>query len=108
MDGTTVQFNCTVGFSGMDTREIDFFVNNTATNDPTIIQAGFNQSDSFETLNVTTLKLSLTATALSQYNNTEVYCRGLYTDAYGNIFGPVSSEVAVLLVKGMFIITHSS
>ena len=32
VDGATVQFSCVVQFSSVGTREVDFFVNNTATN----------------------------------------------------------------------------
>ena len=73
MDGTTVQFSCVVV-----AEEIAYFVNNSATNEQNIIDAGFTESG-VEFLNATTLRLNLTATALSQYNNTEVYCRGLNT-----------------------------
>ena len=39
LDGTTVQFTCVVGFSGVaGTMEVDFFVNNTATNQPNIAE----------------------------------------------------------------------
>ena len=86
--------------------EVEFFVNDTDTNAQTIIQAGFNES-TVEDPNATTQRLNLIATALSQYNNTKVYCRALFTDADKNIFGPVYSAVAVLIVKeGMFIILY--
>ena len=89
----------------MGTIELEFFVNNTDTNAETIIQAGFKEG-TVENLNPTTRRLNLTAIALSQYDNTKVYCRALYTDADGNLFAPVYSEHAVLIVKGMFIILH--
>ena len=58
VDGTTVQFSCVVEFSGVaGTMEIDFFVNDTATNQPNI-EAGFTES-MVEFLNVTTLSLNL-------------------------------------------------
>ena len=66
VDGTTVHFSCVVQFSSADTREVDFFVNNTATNDPNIVEA----ESSVDILNATTCRLNLTATVLSQYNNT--------------------------------------
>lgn len=93
-EGATVQFSCIVEFSGEGTREVKFFVNDVDTNAAT----GFNQSTA-KNLNPTTLGLNLTAIALSQYNNTKVYCRALYTDANRHIFGPVFSEDAVLIVK---------
>ena len=104
VDGKTVQFSCVVQFSSAGTMEVDFFVNNTATNAPNIVESGFTES-SVDILNATTRRLNITATASSQYNNTKVKCRGL------NIVGlttfPAYSEVAVLLVQGKFIITYS-
>ena len=98
MVGTIVQFSCTV-----IAEEIDIFVNDTATNEQNIIQAGFIESQ--DILNATTRRLNVTATALSQYNNTEVYCRGLNT--LDMMTFPALSEVAVLLVQGKLIITYS-
>ena len=71
MDGTTVQFSCVVV-----AEKVDYFVNETATNQPNIIKAGFIESP-VDILNATTL--SLTATVLSKYHNTEVQRRGLNT-----------------------------
>ena len=99
MDGTTVQFSCVVV-----AEEIDYFVNNTPTNQPNIVDAGFKES-TVDNLNDTTRRLNLTATALSQYNNTEVLCRGLNT--VGIMTFPTFSEVAVLLVQGKLITTYS-
>ena len=96
MDGTIVQFSCVVV-----AEEINYFINDTATNDPNIAEAGFIESK-VDILNITTLRLNLTATASSQYNNTKVYCRG---------FNPVhlslkESEVAVLLIQGKLLLLH--
>ena len=101
MDGTTVQFSCVVEFSDVaGTREVDFFVNNTATNDPNI-EAGFTES-TVEFLNATTQRLNITTTASSQYNNnTTILCRGLKSVGLDTF--PALSEEAVLLVQGMFI-----
>ena len=99
MDGTTVQFSCVAV-----AEEINYFVNNTATNQQNIIDAGFTESG-VDILNDTTRRLNLTATALSQYNNTEVLCRGLNT--VGLMTFPTFSEVAVLLVQGKLITTYS-
>ena len=92
MDGTTVQFSCVVV-----AEEINYFVNNTPTNEQNIIDAGFKEStvDNLDD----TRSLNLTTTALSQYNNTEVYCRGLNTMMS---FGQIVSETAILLVQGKF------
>ena len=99
MDGTTVQFSCVVV-----AEEIDYFVNNTPTNIQNIVDAGFKES-TVDNLNDTTRRLNLTATALSQYNNTEVFCRGLNT--VGLMTFPAFSQVAVLLVQGKLITTYS-
>ena len=93
MDGTAVQFSCTVV-----AEEIDYIVNGTRTNQPNIIDAGFIESE-VDVLNATTRRLNLTTTALSQYNNTEVYCRGLNTMMS---FGQSVSETAILLIQGKF------
>ena len=102
MDGTTVQFSCVVGFSGVaGTMEVDFFVNNTATNQHNI-EAGFTES-MVEFLNATTQRLNLTTTASSQYNNnTKVLCRGLKSVGLDTF--PAFSEEAVLLVQGMHLL----
>ena len=101
VDGTTVQFSCVIGFSGVaGTMEVDFFVNNTATNQPNI-EAGFTES-TVEFLNATTLRLNLTTTASSQYNNTKVQCRGLKSVGLDTF--PAFSKEAVLLVQGMHLL----
>ena len=81
--------------------EVDFLVNQTATNKQNIVDAGFKES-TVDNLNDTTRRLNLTATALSQYNNTEVLCRGINT--VGLMTFAVFSEVAVLLVQGEFVV----
>ena len=96
MDGTTVHFSCTV-----IAEEIDLFVNDTATNEQTIQ----GLMESVDILNATTRRLNLTTTALSQYNNTQVYCRGMNT--VGKMTFRALSKVATLLVQGKFIITYS-
>ena len=99
MDGTKVQFSCVIV-----AEEIDYFVNNTPANIQNIVDAGFKES-TVDNLNDTTRRLNLTATAMSQYNNTEVLCRGLNT--VGIMTFPAFSEVAVLLVQGKLITTYS-
>ena len=69
LDGTTVQFSCVVGFCGVvGTMEVEFFVNNTATNQPNIAK-DFTESTRYSDATTLTLTLNLTTTALSQYNN---------------------------------------
>ena len=99
MDGTTVQFSCVVV-----AEELDYFVNGTRANQQNIVDAGFIESG-VESLNDTTLRLNLTATALSQYNNTRVQCRGQNTVDMMTLTS--FSEVAVLLVQGKLINTYS-
>ena len=53
--------------------EIIFFVNGTTASESIIEDKGFTELDPDE-VNDTTLRRSLTATALTQYNNTEIQC----------------------------------
>ena len=101
--GETVQFNCVVGFSGEGTVDIKFSVNNISISDLTI-RADFNESELFGFPNSAKRSLTLTANALLQYNNAEVLCIGL-NYVGGELFSAFS-EVAILLVKGMFIVLH--
>ena len=48
--------------------EVEFFVNNTATNQPNIAK-DFTESTRYSDATTLTLTLNLTTTALSQYNN---------------------------------------
>ena len=103
MAGETVRFNCVVWFSGEGTVDIIFLVNNISTSDPTI-KADFTKSELFKFPNSATRSLTLTTNALLQYNNAEVLCIGL-NYVGGELFA-ARSEVAILLVKGMFIVLH--
>ena len=97
IEGNRVQFSCIVV-----AKEIDFFINNSATNDPHIVQAGFIESGvDVLNINATKRRLNLTATALFEYNTTTVYCRGLNT--VGDLTVPAYSEVATLFIQGEFI-----
>ena len=99
VEGTTIQYICVVVAD-----EIDYFVNGTRTNQQNIVDAGFIESE-VNKLNDMTLRLNLTATALSQYNNTEVQCRGL--NSVGMMTLTTFSEVAVLLVQCKLITVHT-
>ena len=97
IEGSRVKFTCIVV-----AKEIDFYINNSATHDPHIVQAGFIESFvDVLNINATKRRLNLTATALIQYNTTEVYCRGLNT--VGEMTIPAYSEVATLFIQGEFI-----
>ena len=66
-----VEFSCVA-----IANEIIFFVNETSASDSIIVDKGFVQLLADE-VNSTTLRRSLTATALTQYNNTVVFCIAL-------------------------------
>ena len=66
-----VEFSCVA-----IANEIIFFVNETSASDSIILDKGFVQLLADE-VNSTTLRRSQTATALTQYNNTVVFCIAL-------------------------------
>ena len=78
--------------------EIIFFVNGTSASDSIIEDKGFTQL-SADRVNDTTLRRSLTATALTQYNNTEVYCLALIVVSLTET-PSIGSDVAILRVQG--------
>ena len=72
--------------------EIFFFVNGTSAS---VANKGFTQLLA-DDVNDTTLRRSLTATALTQYDNTEVYCVALIFVSQTVI----QSDVTILRVQG--------
>ena len=78
--------------------EIIFFVNETSAFDSIIVNKGFVQRLADE-VNDTTLRRSLTVTALTQCNNTEVYCLALIFVSPTEIKS-IPSDVAILRVQG--------
>ena len=76
--------------------EIIFFVNETSAS--IIANKGFTQLLADE-VNDTTLRRNLTATALTQYDNTEVYCVALIFFSPTKI-NSIPSDVAILRVQG--------
>ena len=87
--GTEVEFSCVV----VDSDLLSFFVNGTAAsnqNDKGFIQIGT------EDIDATTTRRNLTATALTQYNNTEIQCAAF---DIGNAKQQLS-DIGILLVQG--------
>ena len=78
--------------------EIIFFVNETSASDSIITNKGFNQLPVDE-VNDTTLQRSLTANALTQYDNTEVFCVALIFVSPTEI-NSIPSDVVILRVQG--------
>ena len=95
VDGSEVEFNCIA----VEANLIVFFVNDTSASEISVQNKGFIQQ-LIEDLNATTRRRSLTAKALTKYNNTEVYCRAwkFVDDKTFTAF----SETANLLVQGKF------
>ena len=85
VDGTTVEFTCTA----RDALVIVYFVNKTAAS----VFQDFKE-DMEEQLEGTVRRRNLTITVSPQYNNTEIYCRGIGEDSN------VNSETANLTVQG--------
>ena len=75
-------------------------MNGTSAGEQSVIDKGFIQLW-IENIDDTTQRTNLTATALTQYNNTEIQCRAI-------VIGSVSSDYATLLVQGKAIINKLS
>ena len=88
-----VEFSCVA-----IANEILFFINETSASDAIIVDKGFVQLLA-DDVNDTTLRRSLTATALTQYDNTEVYCLALIVVSPTEIKS-IPSDVAILRVQG--------
>ena len=88
-----VEFSCVA-----IANEILFLVNETSASDSIIENKGFVQLSADE-VNDTTLRRSLTATGLTQYDNTEVYCIALIFVSLTEI-NSIPSDVAILRVQG--------
>ena len=78
--------------------EIIFIVNETSASDSIIVNKGFVQLLA-DDVNDTTLRRSLTATALTQYDNTEVLCLALIVVSPTEI-NSIPSDIAILRVQG--------
>ena len=88
-----MEFNCVA----VEASLIVFFVNGTSASDQIVVNKGFMQQLT-EDLNDTTIRRTLTATAMTKYNNTEVYC--IAWNFVGIELFTVVSETAILLVQG--------
>ena len=90
LDGTKVEFTCTV--ENVDT--VTYRVNGTTASSQTVDSKGFNQLHS-EVLGNHITRRNLTVTVSSLYNNTEIFCR-----AVGSSMN-TDSEIAILIVQGI-------
>ena len=88
-----VEFSCVA-----IANEIIFFINETSASDSIVTNKGFIQLPG-DDVNDTTLRRNLTATALTQYNNTEIQCVALIVVSATEIKSIVS-DVAILKVQG--------
>ena len=97
VNGTEVEFSCIV----ITNNSILFLymVNNTYANEQRIIDKGFIEHG-ITNVNPTTKMRNLTATALMQYNNTELKCVAFVIGKPLRVF----SEIGLLLVKGKFVV----
>ena len=93
--GTEVEFTCVV----VDSDLLSFIVNGTAAGKQSVINEGFIQLG-IEDINPTTRRRNLTATALTQYNNTEIQCLAI---EFGNPEHPIS-DTGILLVQGKLLL----
>ena len=93
IDGDTVIFHCVVR-----AEKLNWLVNKTIADEQTIIDKGFIEGG-INDINETTRERTLTVTALTQYNNTNIICRAVIVV---NIFDfqVVASDPAILLVQG--------
>ena len=86
-----MEFSCVA----RDSNSIHYIVNGTTADNQSIIDKGFIQLGT-EDIDSTTRRRSLTATALTQYNNTEIQCVAI---EFGNPEQPIS-HIGILLVQG--------
>ena len=91
-----MEFSCVA----KDSDSINYIVNGTHADDQSIIDKGFIQLGS-ENIDPTTRRRNLTATALTQYNNTEIQCAAF---DIGNA-KQLISDIGILLVQGK-LLTH--
>ena len=77
---------------------MDWLVNKTNADEQTVVDKGFIQGAVID-INETTRERILTATALTQYNNTNIICRASITVNIVDVEA-VISDPAILLVQG--------
>ena len=95
LHGTEVEFSCVV----VDSHLLSFIVNGTDASDQSVINEGFIQLG-IEDIDPTTTRRNLTATALTQYNNTEIQCVAV---KFGIFEHPIS-DTGMLLVQGKLLL----
>ena len=78
---------------------LTFFVNSTTASEQSIIDKGFIQLGT-EDIDLTTRRINLTATALTQYNNTEIQCVAIDIGKPEQLF----SHIGILLVQGKLLL----
>ena len=88
-----MEFNCIAVKANL----IVFFVNDTSASEQSVGDKGFIQQ-LIEDLNATTRRRNLTATALTEFNNTEIQCVAIDNNQPSM---PMYSDIAVLLIQGM-------
>ena len=95
LHGTEVEFSCVA----VDSHLLSFMVNGTDAGEQRVINEGFMQLG-VEDIDPTTTRRNLTATALTQYNNTEIQCVAV---KFGNSEYPIS-DTGILLVQGKLLL----
>ena len=93
IDGDSVVFQCRAKAD-----IVIFFVNGTLANEQIVVDKGFKESTVTD-INGTTRERTLTATALTQYNNTNIICSASIVVNLIPV-DTVLSDPAVLLVQG--------
>ena len=93
IDGDSVVFQCRARADN-----VVFFVNGTFAAEPSVIKKGFRESTVTD-INETTRERTLTATALTQYNNTNIICSASIIVNLITV-DTVLSDPAILLVQG--------
>ena len=91
-----MEFSCVV----VDSELLSFKVNGTAADKQSVMNEGFIQLGN-EDIDLTTSRRNLTATALTQYNNTEIQCVAItFTNSNQQLF----SDTGILLVQGKLLL----
>ena len=93
--GSEVEFSCVA----RDSDSINYIVNGTTADSRSVIDKGFIQLGT-EDINPTTSRRNLTATALTQYNNTEIQCVAIDIGNPEQLF----SHIGTLLVQGKLLL----
>ena len=93
LHGTEVEFSCVA----IEADILSLFVNGTAANERSVMDKGFIELGTVD-VDSTTKRKNLTATALTQYNNTKIQCLAL--DDTKQLF----SDKGTLLVQGKLLL----